>query len=86
MTSDEHSARALAFQATVLLEEAVLMVLREADHPLQLAEIAEAAGMLGNKTGGRKTNCLAQGVLDRLGEKGLVRAVSNRIRRWELAP
>lgn len=36
----------------MLLEEAVLIVLREADNPSQLAEIAEAAGMLGEKKGG----------------------------------
>lgn len=56
MTTDEFSARAFVFQALVLLEEAVPMVLREADHPSQLAEIAEAAGILDKRTGGAGRN------------------------------
>lgn len=52
MTADDFSARSLAFQATLLLEDAVVMVLREADHPLRPAEIAKAAGIFGNRQEG----------------------------------
>ena len=91
MNSAAASALLLVRRGMVYLEEAVLTVLREAEHPLRPAEIAEQAGLFCNRTKGRKTNCLTQGILDKLEAEGQVRCGWSQpdergIRVWEIAP
>ena len=91
MSAADVPASLLARRGMVYLEEAVLTVLREAEYPLQPAEVAEQAGLFCNNTKGRKTNCLTQGILDKLEAEGLVRCHWSQpndrgIRVWEIAP
>lgn len=90
MNAADSSALLLARRGMAYLEEAVLTVLREAEYPLRPAEIAEQAGLFCNPTRGRKTNCLAQGILDKLETEGLIRCSWSQpnergIRVWEIA-
>ena len=91
MSFADAPAPLLVRQGMVYLEEAVLTVLREAEYPLQPAEIAEQARLFSNCSRGRKTNCLTQGILDKLESEGLVRCHWSQpnergIRVWEIAP
>lgn len=80
----EVPARDLARRGMGYVEEAVLKVLREAEYPLQPAEIACEAGLFGTPAG-HEFNYLTQGILDKLENDGRVRSRGNP-RRWEIVP
>ena len=80
----EIPAKDLARRGMGYIEEAVLKVLREAEYPLQPAEIASEAGLFGTPAG-HEFNHLTQGVLDKLENDGRVRS-RGKNRRWEIVP
>lgn len=83
-TISDVPAQSLTRKGMAYMEGAVLMVLREAEYPLQPAEIAKEAGLFGTPAG-HAFNNLTQGVLDKLECDGRVRS-RGRIRGWEIVP